>query len=121
MNTSDDEFWMSLEDACEPNYAAEDLYSRTEDDLSITKKEVVEKIKIQQAQRQRLLAQANTADRKAHSHRLFEVGNIVEKILGRDILTSEDLVRFENFLIEQENNDRSFSNAMNSKPHIDTD
>ncbi len=51
-------------------------------------------------------------ERKRRTHRLIELGGIVESVLGRPT-TDEDKIRFMNFLKRQEKNGKYFSKAMN--------
>ena len=71
--------------------------------------------KIQQAREKirRTKAQRSQAQRKARTHRLIEIGAIVESVLGRE-LDDDDKIRLQNFLIYQDKRGGYFSRAMNA-------
>ena len=115
-NLSDDDFWNMLEDAEESvNIQTEKSVPSLKeqiDQFSINESKTFEELKMMQARKRKMAAQAITAERKARNHRLFKLGEIVERILGRDI-TDEDIIKFETFLTEQEQCDKRFSRVMN--------
>ncbi len=121
-NLSDDDFWNMLEDAEESvNIQTEkSCLSLKEqiDQFSINESKAIEKLKMMQARKRKMAAQAITAERKARNHRLFKLGEIVERILGRDI-TDEDIRKFETFLTEQEQCDKQLSRVMNKDCNYD--
>lgn len=121
-NLSDDDFWNMLEDAEESvNIQTEkSIPSLKEqiDQFSINESKTFEDLKMMQARKRKMAAQAITAERKARNHRLFKLGEIVERILGRDI-TDEDIIKFETFLTEQEQCDKRFSRVMNKDCNYD--
>lgn len=121
-NLSDDDFWNMLEDAEESvNIQTEkSCLSLKEqiDQFSINESKAIEKLKMMQARKRKMAAQAITAERKARNHRLFKLGEIVEQILGRDI-TDEDIRKFETFLTEQEQCDKQLSRVMNKDCNYD--
>ena len=121
-NLSDDDFWNMLEDAEESvNIQTEkSCLSLKEqiDQFSINESKAIEKLKMMQARKRKMAAQAITAERKARNHRLFKLGEIVERILGRDI-TDEDIRKFETFLTEQEQCDKQLSRVMNTDCNYD--
>ncbi len=121
-NLSDDDFWNMLEDAEESvNIQTEkSIPSLKEqiDQFSINESKTFEELKMMQARKRKMAAQAITAERKARNHRLFKLGEIVERILGRDI-TDEDIIKFETFLTEQEQCDKRFSRVMNKDCNYD--
>ena len=88
------------------------------DQFSINESKAIEKLKMMQARKRKMAAQAITAERKARNHRLFKLGEIVERILGRDI-TDEDIRKFETFLTEQEQCDKQLSRVMNKDCNYD--
>ena len=69
--------------------------------------------KIQQAREKikRTKAQRSEAQRKARTHRLIEIGAIVESVLGRE-LDDDDKIRLEKFLIYQDRRGNYFTRAM---------
>ena len=121
-NLSDDDFWNMLE------VAEESVNTQTEkpvsslkeriDQFSINENKSIEELKMMQARKRKMAAQAITAERKARNHRLFKLGEIVERILGRDI-TDEDIRKFETFLTEQEQYDKWLSRVMNKDCNYD--
>ena len=121
-NLSDVDFWNMLEDAEESvNIQTEkSCLSLKEqiDQFSINESKAIEKLKMMQARKRKMAAQAITAERKARNHRLFKLGEIVERILGRDI-TDEDIRKFETFLTEQEQCDKQLSRVMNKDCNYD--
>lgn len=121
-NLSDDDFWNMLEDAEESvNIQTEkSCLSLKEqiDQFSINESKTFEELKMIQARKRKMAAQAITAERKARNHRLFKLGEIVERILGRDI-TDEDIRKFETFLTEQEQCDKQLSRVMNKDCNYD--
>lgn len=121
-NLSDDDFWNMLEDAEESvNIQTEkSCLSLKEqiDQFSINESKAIEKLKMMQARKRKMAAQAIIAERKARNHRLFKLGEIVERILGRDI-TDEDIRKFETFLTEQEQCDKQLSRVMNKDCNYD--
>lgn len=121
-NLSDDDFWNMLEDAEESvNIQTEkSCLSLKEqiDQFSINESKAIEKLKMMQARKRKMAAQAITAERKARNHRLFKLGEIVERILGRDI-TDEDIRKFETFLTEQEQCDKQLSRVTNKDCNYD--
>ena len=121
-NLSDDDFWNMLEDAEESvNIQTEKscLSLKVQiDQFSINESKAIEKLKMMQARKRKMAAQAITAERKARNHRLFKLGEIVERILGRDI-TDEDIRKFETFLTEQEQCDKQLSRVMNKDCNYD--
>ena len=96
-NLSDDDFWNMLEDAEESvNIQTEKSVPSLKeqiDQFSINESKTFEELKMMQARKRKMAAQAITAERKARNHRLFKLGEIVERILGRDI-TDEDIIKF---------------------------
>lgn len=88
------------------------------DQFSINESKTFEELKMMQARKRKMAAQAITAERKARNHRLFKLGEIVEQILGRDI-TDEDIRKFETFLTEQEQYDKWLSRVMNKDCNYD--
>lgn len=121
-NLSDDDFWNMLEDAEESlNTQTEKSVSSLEeqiDQFSINESKTFEELKMIQARKRKMAAQAITAERKARNYRLFKLGEIVEQILGRDI-TDEDIRKFETFLTEQEQYDKWLSRVMNKDCNYD--
>lgn len=121
-NLSDDDFWNMLEDAEESvNIQTEKSVPSLKeqiDQFSINESKIFEELKMMQARKRKMAAQAITAERKARNHRLFKLGEIVERILGRDI-TDEDIIKFETFLTEQEQCDKRFSRVMNKDCNYD--
>lgn len=121
-NLSDDDFWNMLENAEESvnNQAEKSISSLEEqiDQFSINESKTFEELKMMQARKRKMAAQAITAERKARNHRLFKLGEIVEQILGRDI-TDEDIRKFETFLTEQEQYDKWLSRVMNKDCNYD--
>lgn len=121
-NLSDDDFWNMLEDAEESvNIQSEKSVPSLKeqiDQFSINESKTFEELKMMQARKRKMAAQAITAERKARNHRLFKLGEIVERILGRDI-TDEDIIKFETFLTEQEQCDKRFSRVMNKDCNYD--
>ena len=121
-NLSDDDFWNMLEDAEESvNTQTEKSVSSLKeriDQFSINESKSIEELKMMQARKRKMAAQAITAERKARNHRLFKLGEIVERILGRDI-TDEDIRKFETFLTEQEQYDKWLSRVMNKDCNYD--
>ena len=121
-NLSDDDFWNMLEVAEESvNTQTEKSVSSLKeqiDQFSINESKAIEELKMMQARKRKMAAQAITAERKARNHRLFKLGEIVERILGRDI-TDEDIIKFETFLTEQEQCDKRFSRVMNKDCNYD--
>lgn len=121
-NLSDDDFWNMLEDAEESvNIQTEKSVPSLKeqiDQFSTNESKTFEELKMMQARKRKMAAQAITAERKARNHRLFKLGEIVERILGRDI-TDEDIIKFEIFLTEQEQCDKRFSRVMNKDCNYD--
>lgn len=121
-NLSDNDFWNMLEDAEESvNIQTEKSVPSLKeqiDQFSINESKTFEELKMMQARKRKMAAQAITAERKARNHRLFKLGEIVERILGRDI-TDEDIIKFETFLTEQEQCDKRFSRVMNKDCNYD--
>lgn len=121
-NLSDDDFWNMLEDAEESvNIQTEKSVPSLKeqiDQFSINESKTFEELKMMQARKRKMAAQAITAERKARNHRLFKLGEIVERILGRDI-TDEDIIKFETFLTEQGQCDKRFSRVMNKDCNYD--
>ena len=121
-NLSDDDFWNMLEDAEESvNIQTEKSVPSLKeqiDQFSINESKTFEELKMIQARKRKMAAQAITAERKARNHRLFKLGEIVEQILGRDI-TDEDIRKFETFLTEQEQYDKWLSRVMNKDCNYD--
>lgn len=121
-NLSDDDFWNMLEDAEESvNIQTEKSVPSLKeqiDQFSINESKTFEELKMMQARKRKMAAQAITAERKARNHRLFKLVEIVERILGRDI-TDEDIIKFETFLTEQEQCDKRFSRVMNKDCNYD--
>lgn len=121
-NLSDDDFWNMLEDAEESvNIQTEKSVPSLKeqiDQFSINESKTFEELKMMQARKRKMAAQAITAKRKARNHRLFKLGEIVERILGRDI-TDKDIIKFETFLTEQEQCDKRFSRVMNKDCNYD--
>lgn len=121
-NLSDDDFWNMLEVAEESvNTQTEKSVSSLKeriDQFSINESKSIEELKMMQARKRKMAAQAITAERKARNHRLFKLGEIVERILGRDI-TDEDIRKFETFLTEQEQYDKWLSRVMNKDCNYD--
>ena len=121
-NLSDDDFWNMLEVAEESvNTQTEKSVSSLKeriDQFSINESKSIEELKMMQARKRKMAAQAITAERKARNHRLFKLGEIVERILGRDI-TDEDIRKFETFLTEQEQCDKQLSRVMNKDCNYD--
>ena len=62
----------------------------------------------------------NNAERKLRNRKLFRLGLIIEKVLGRPI-KDEDLKKLEIFLYKLEKNNNSFSTAMNTAPNNNKD
>ena len=121
-NLSDDDFWNMLEDAEESvNTQPEKSVSSLEeqiDQFSINESKAIEELKMMQARKQKMAAHAITAERKARNHRLFKLGEIVERVLERNI-TNEDIGKFETFLTEQEQCDKRLSRVMNKDCNYD--
>ena len=121
-NLSDEDFWNMLEDAEESvNIQTEKSVPSLKeqiDQFSINESKTFEELKMMQARKRKMAAQAITAERKTRNHRLFKLGEIVERILGRDI-TDEDIIKFETFLTEQEQCDKRFSRVMNKDCNYD--
>lgn len=93
-NLSDDDFWNMLEVAEESvNTQTEKSVSSLKeriDQFSINESKSIEELKMMQARKRKMAAQAITAERKARNHRLFKLGEIVERVLKRNI-TNEDI------------------------------
>lgn len=121
-NLSDDDFWNMLEDAEESvNTQTEKSVSSLEeqiDQFSINESKAIEELKMMQARKRKMAALAITAERKARNHRLFKLGEIVERVLERNI-TNEDIGKFETFLTEQEQCDKRLSRVMNKDCNYD--
>ena len=121
-NLSDDDFWNMLEDAEESvNTQTEKSVSSLEeqiDQFSINESKAIEELKMMQARKRKMAAQAITAERKARNHRLFKLGEIVERVLERNI-TNEDIGKFETFLTEQEQCDKRLSRVMKKDCNYD--
>lgn len=121
-NLSDDDFWNMLEVAEESvNTQTEKSVSSLEeqiDQFSINESKAIEELKMMQARKRKMDAQAITAERKARNHRLFKLGEIVERVLERNI-TNEDIGKFETFLTEQEQCDKRLSRVMNKDSNYD--
>lgn len=119
-NLSDDDFWNMLEVAEESvNTQTEKSVSSLKeriDQFSINESKSIEELKMMQARK--MAAQAITAERKARNHRLFKLGEIVERVLKRNI-TNEDIGKFETFLTEQEQYDKWLSREMNKDCNYD--
>lgn len=73
--------------------------------------QVMEKAKQYQAQMKRLKQQQKAEERKKRTHLLCQIGGIVEKVLARP-LVEEDVMRFLNFLNQQEQNGKYFTRAV---------
>lgn len=69
------------------------------------------------AQERELKKRQTQAERKKRNHRFMQIGGIVEMVLKRK-LTDEDIKKFERFLIQQENNGKYFSTAMNKTSNL---
>lgn len=121
-NLSDDDFWNMLEVAEESvNTQTEKSVSSLKeriDQFSINESKSIEELKMMQARKRKMAAQAITAERKARNHRLFKLGEIVERVLERSI-TNEDIGKFETFLTEQEQCDKRLSRVMNKDCNFD--
>ena len=121
-NLSDDDFWNMLEVAEESvNTQTEKSVSSLKeriDQFSINESKSIEELKMMQARKRKMAAQAITAERKARNHRLFKLGEIVERVLKRNI-TNEDIGKFETFLTEQEQYDKWLSREMNKDCNYD--
>lgn len=121
-NLSDDDFWNTLEVAEESvNTQAEKSVSSLKeriDQFSINESKSIEELKMMQARKRKMAAQAITVERKARNHRLFKLGEIVERVLERSI-TNEDIGKFETFLTEQEQCDKRLSRVMNKDCNFD--
>lgn len=121
-NLSDDDFWNMLEVAEESvNTQTEKSVSSLKeriDQFSINESKSIEELKMMQARKRKMSAQAITAERKARNHRLFKLGEIVERVLKRNI-TNEDIGKFETFLTEQEQYDKWLSREMNKDCNYD--
>lgn len=121
-NLSDDDFWNMLEDAEESvNTQTEKSVPSLEeqiDQFSINESKTFEELKMMQARKRKMAAQAITEERKARNHRLFKLGEIVERVLERNI-TNEDIGKFETFLTEQEQCDKRLSRVMNKDCNYD--
>ena len=121
-NLSDDDFWNMLEVAEESvntktKKSVSSLKERI-DQFSINESKSIEELKMMQARKRKMAAQAITAERKARNHRLFKLGEIVERVLKRNI-TNEDIGKFETFLTEQEQYDKWLSREMNKDCNYD--
>lgn len=121
-NLSDDDFWNMLEVAEESvNTQTEKSVSSLKeriDQFSINESKSIEELKMMQARKRKMAAQVITAERKARNHRLFKLGEIVERVLERNI-TNEDIGKFETFLTEQEQCDKRLSRVMNKDCNYD--
>ena len=121
-NLSDDDFWNMLEVAEESvNTQTEKSVSSLKeriDQFSINESKSIEELKMMQARKRKMAAQAITVERKARNHRLFKLGEIVERVLKRNI-TNEDIGKFETFLTEQEQYDKWLSREMNKDCNYD--
>lgn len=121
-NLSDDDFWNMLEVAEESvNTQTEKSVSSLKeriDQFSINESKSIEELKMMQARKRKMAAQAITAERKARNHHLFKLGEIVERVLERNI-TNEDIGKFETFLTEQEQCDKRLSRVMNKDCNYD--
>lgn len=121
-NLSDDDFWNMLEVAEESvNTQTEKSVSSLKeriDQFSINESKSIEELKMMQARKRKMAAQVITAERKARNHRLFKLGEIVERVLKRNI-TNEDIGKFETFLTEQEQYDKWLSREMNKDCNYD--
>lgn len=65
-----------------------------------------------EAQKKQLEKQKKEAERKERTHRLIQIGGVVESVLGRSFSEGDDM-RLMNFLKMQERNGKYFSKAMN--------
>lgn len=74
-------------------------------------KELAEKEKILKARKQQLIAKSKEQERKARTHRLIEVGGVVEKALGRAI-EKDELPKLLDFLNKH---NQVFIQEMNGK------
>lgn len=121
-NLSDDDFWNMLEEAEESvNTQTEKSVSSLEEQIdrfSINESKAIEELKMMQARKRKMTAQAITAERKTRNYRLFKLGEIVERVLERNI-TNEDIGKFETFLTEQEQCDKRLSRVMNKDCNYD--
>lgn len=121
-NLSDDDFWNMLEEAEESvNTQTEKSVSSLEEQIdrfSINESKAIEELKMMQARKRKMAAQAITAERKTRNYRLFKLGEIVERVLERNI-TNEDIGKFETFLTEQEQCDKRLSRVMNKDCNYD--
>ncbi|MDO4189370.1 MAG: relaxasome subunit MobC [Lachnospiraceae bacterium] len=66
------------------------------------------------AEKKRMEKEKKEKERKANTHRKIMIGGTVEKIIGRS-LTDEDLIRFQNFLYQQERRGEFFTRAMSEQ------
>ena len=64
------------------------------------------------AQLKKIKQQKDEKDRKVRTHRLCQIGGLVEKYIGRN-LTDSDISMFESFLVYCRNNEELFANYMN--------
>ena len=71
------------------------------------------------AQMRKAKQQKSEADRKERTHKLCQIGGLVEKYLGR-ALTESDWERFEEFLLRCRKNGESFLNFMNGSQNRET-
>lgn len=121
-NLSDDDFWNMLEEAEESvNTQTEKSVSSLEEQIdrfSINESKAIEELKMMQARKRKMAAQAITAERKTRNYRLFKLGEIVERVLERNI-TNEDIGKFETFLTGQEQCDKRLSRVMNKDCNYD--
>lgn len=74
--------------------------------------EYLKKAKQYEAQKKQLEKQKKEVDRRARTRRLCDIGGTVESVLGRPF-GEGDLIRFMNFLKDQDERGGYFTNAMN--------
>lgn len=127
MNELDNNFWDILDDWDDDDELAESVPASTSESTSnqieassVNKENVLDKLRILENRKKKLEAQMNNAERKLRNRKLFRLGLIIEKVLGRPI-KDEDLKNLEIFLYKLEKNNNSFSTAMNTAPNNNKD
>ena len=75
----------------------------------------IEKKQQQLNERKKILARKKTEEEcKKRTHRLIEIGGLVESVLGREFVEG-DLIRFKEFLLRSGGNGNYFERAMRAK------
>ena len=75
----------------------------------------IDKKQQQLKERKKILARKKREEeRKKRTHRLIEIGGLVESVLGRKVVEG-DLIRFKEFLLRSGSNGNYFERAMRAK------